>query len=154
MVVNWANGLASLLIQPAPPGFAALPWAATPQPAYGMSGPRIRQVVYSFKLVGSKTRTYHGQVGAGWGRLKRRRCYSPRRHRTVLPAQDSTTFVLDDFSEARTSENLCKPMEEQNPRLPRVLLAFDPGLSIGTKSVLRSWLRNSGPSHCSGTCLA
>ena len=79
-------------------------------------------------LVESKTRTYHGRVGSGLrttgqrggaepGRTGRRRIGSPRRQLTLAPPKASSTPVLNDSSEARTSEILCKPMEEQNPRL-------------------------------------
>ena len=37
--------------------------------------------------------------------------------RPFLPSRASKTIVVNDFSEARTNEILCKPTEKQNPRL-------------------------------------
>ena len=49
------------------------------------------------------------------------------------------------FSQARTREILCKPMEEQNPRLTRGLSPVYPRFITGTASVLRCWLLTSVP---------
>ena len=83
----------------------------------------------------SKTRTDHGRVGAGRrtaqqrgqagpGRKGRRRSGSPKRHLSLVPTRVPKTTVLDVSSEARTKEFLCKPAEEQNPRLTRDSSAF------------------------------
>ena len=71
-----------------------------------------------------KTWTYHERVRSG--RTARRRgsgrtaCQqncSPRRQASFAPSKASKTRRLHDSPEARTSEILCKPMEDQNPRL-------------------------------------
>ena len=83
----------------------------------------------------SKTRTYHGRVGAGRrtarrrgqavpGWRGRRRFGSPRRHLSLVPTRVAKTTVQNVSSEARTKEFLCKPAEEQNPRLTRGSSAF------------------------------
>ena len=83
------------------------------------------------KLVESKAPTYHGRVGAGrrtagrWGRARRARTGrrwvgSPRKRPTLLLSRASRTTVLNDFSEARTTETICKPIcRIQNPDIPR-----------------------------------
>ena len=79
-------------------------------------------------FVESKTRTYHGRLAAGRqtagrpgragpGRTGRRRVGSPRRQPTLLSSRASKTIVLNDSSEARTTEFICKSTEEQNRRL-------------------------------------
>ena len=67
-----------------------------------------------------------GRGGAGRGGSGRRQVCSPSRQLSHLPSWESKTTVLDDFSETRTNEILCKPIEEQNPRLTTGLCAISP----------------------------
>ena len=71
--------------------------------------------------------------GTGRGGAGRRQVGSPRRRPTLLPSRASYTTVLNDSSEARTNEILCKSAAEQNLRLTT-------GLPAGPQSALRSWL--------------
>ena len=68
--------------------------------------------------------TYHGRVGsrrrtagrrgeAGPGRTGRRRVGSPRRQQSPATAKASDAHVLNDFSEARTSEILSKQEKQK-----------------------------------------
>ena len=87
--------------------------------------------VWVLEPVESKTRTYHGQPGrgarrnggAGSGRTGCQQNCSPRGHASLAPSKESKTSRLNVFPEARTSEILCKPMQEQSPRLNRGLTA-------------------------------
>ena len=87
--------------------------------------------------VETKTWTYHGRVRigrrtagrrgwAGTGRTGRRRVGSPRRQPSPLPSRRSKKTLLGVSLEARTKETLCKPKEEQNPRLTRSSSAVYP----------------------------
>ena len=96
---------------------------------------------------------------AGWGgavRTAKRRRWQGRAERdvdgSVRPgknrpsdalANQKQCNVVDDFSEARTKEILCEPMEEQSPRLTRP--AVYPRFINGTRSALCSWLLASVP---------
>ena len=62
-----------------------------------------------------------GRLRGGPGRIRRRRVCSRRTQPSLVPSRASKTTVLNSPSEARTSEILCKPMEEQSPRLTRSL---------------------------------
>ena len=117
----------------------------------------MRNLIIQF--VEYKTRTYHGRVGsgrrtagrrggAGSGRTGRRRIGSPRRQPSLAPSKASYRPVLNNSSEARTSEILCKPMEEQKPHLTST--ALDQRFIRGTTSALRSWLLTNVPTL---TCL-
>ena len=114
----------------------------------------VEQVRLSFILVGPKTRTYHGWVwsgarrggGAGLGRTGRRQNSSPRRQASLLPSKASETRRLKVSPEERTSEILCKPMEEHNDRLTSGLRPVYVRFITRTKSALCSWLLTSGPS--------
>ena len=66
--------------------------------------------------VESKTRTYHGRVGAaqrtagrrggaGQSRTGRRRVGSPRRQPSLLPSRQSKTNVLNDSSGSTNKRN-------------------------------------------------
>ena len=77
----------------------------------------------------SGRRTTRQRGGAEPGRTGRRRIGSPRRQLSLVLSKASSTPVLNDSSEARTSEILCKPMGEQNPRLTR-------GSSVGREALL------------------
>ena len=57
--------------------------------------------------------------GAGSGRTGCQQNCSPRRQASLVPPKASKTRRLNVSPEARTSEILCKPVEEQNPRLTR-----------------------------------
>ena len=95
------------------------------------------------KPVESKTRTYHGRVGAGRrtagrrrgagpGRTGRRRIGSPRRQPSLVPSRASNTPVLNVSSEARTSETLSKKTDGGTKRPVGVWFIR------GTKPALRS----------------
>ena len=105
------------------------------------SAPKIEEpsnfVLRPRRPVESKTQTYHGRVGTGRrtaerrggadpGRTARRRIGSPRRQPSLVLSKASNTSVLNDSSEARASEILCKSKEEQNPPW-----AFDPHWTSG-----------------------
>ena len=55
--------------------------------------------------------------GMGSGNTGCQHNFSPRRRASLVPSKSSETGRLNDPPEARTNEILCKPMEEQNPRL-------------------------------------
>ena len=56
----------------------------------------------------------------------------------------SKTRRLNVSPEARTSESLCKPMEEQSPRLTTGSSAVYQRFITGARSALSSWLPTSG----------
>ena len=56
---------------------------------------------------------------AGSGRIACQQNSSPRKHKSRVPSKESQKRRLSVSPEARTGEILCKPMEEQNPRLTR-----------------------------------
>ena len=78
-----------------------------------------------------------GVGGAGQGGLGRRRVCSLWRQPTLLLSRESKTTVLDDSSEARTNEILCKPMEEQSPRLTTGLCAVNSRFICGLSASRR-----------------
>ena len=55
--------------------------------------------------------------GAGSGRTGRRQNSSPKRKPSLVPSKASKPSRLNVSPKARTSEILCKPMEEHNDRL-------------------------------------
>ena len=55
--------------------------------------------------------------GAGSGRTGCQQNYPPERQASLVPSKESRTYCLNFSPEARTSEILGKPMEEQSPRL-------------------------------------
>ena len=69
--------------------------------------------------------------------------------RTSLPAlissKASNTNRLNVSPEARRNEILCKPMEEQNPRLTTDSSPVYPRFISRTRSALSFWLLTSGP---------
>ena len=93
------------------------------------------RIIHHLRFVESKTWTYvprAGRVGAAHDGAARRGGAGQDGTPTDLFAQETTvlriskassTRVLNVFSEARTSEILCKPMEEK--------YAFDPRLASG-----------------------
>ena len=92
---------------------------------------------------GGSGRAAHSGAAAhgGPGRMGRRRV-SPRWAQSFFVSfKASNTTVLNVFSEARTSEILCKPADEQNPRLTR---GFYSRFISETRSALCSWLLASG----------
>ena len=116
MVVSWANRLASLLIQPAPPGLTAPPWYVRILDSTNglfLRTCRVQNLdIQQAGRVGTAPGRATGRCGSG--HVGMREFWSPRRHRTLMLAKDSTKNVVDDFLEARASQNLCKPMENQN----------------------------------------
>ena len=104
----------------------AVPMCAPTRPARGMSGFWTRQVFHTRRLsnpkpghtTGASGRSARRGGGAGSGRTGCQQNCSPRKQASLAPSKTSKTrFRVSP--EARTSEILCKPMEEQNPRLNR-----------------------------------
>ena len=83
--------------------------------------------------------------GAGSGRTVCQQNCSPRGQYFFVPSKASKTRRLNVSPEARTSEILCKPMEEQNPRLTTGSSPVYQRFITGTRSALFSWLLTSGP---------
>ena len=129
--VSWANRYVGVPSCPAPPSPAALPYAAPPRPARGMSGSWNQQneFINKKRFDYSKTRIYNGRVGSGRraagqrGRTGRRRVGPSRRPPTLLHPTALWTTTLNDSPQARTSEIPFKPMGEHNERLTTVLSA-------------------------------
>ena len=70
--------------------------------------------------------------GAGSGKIGCQQKYSPRKQKSTVLSKASRKHRFNVSPEARTTEILCKPTEEQNDRLTRGLSAgrealFDPG---------------------------
>ena len=82
---------------------------------------------------------------AGSGKIGCQQNFSPRKHKPTVPSKASKKRRFNVSPEARTSEILCKPMEEQNQRLTRGLSPVYHGFISGTRSALCSWLPTSGP---------
>ena len=61
-----------------------------------------------------------------------RRSGSPRGHLSFVPNKGPKRTLVNDSSEARTKEILCKPVQEQNPRLTRGLSAVYPQFIRGS----------------------
>ena len=115
---------------------------------------------HMFTLVESKTRTYHGRVGAGRGRAAHGGAAGrggagqdgtptgrfDQEITVPLAFQGIEDNCLKVSSEARTIEILCKPMEEQKQWCIRGLSAIDNRFIRGTAAALRSWLLTSVPS--------
>ena len=73
---------------------------------------------------GSGRAAHSGAAGHGRpGRMGRRRVSPRRAHPSLVPPRASKTSVLNISSKARTKGTLCKPAEEQNPRLTSGLSA-------------------------------
>ena len=99
--------------------------------------------IFVLRPVASKTKTYHGRIGTGRrtagrrgggpARTGRRQIGSSRKQPFPVPSKASYITVLNVLSDARTSEILRKPAEEQNPRW-----------TSRTKRALRSWLLTNG----------
>ena len=83
--------------------------------------------------------------GAGSGRTGCQQNCSPKRKASLAPSKATKTRRLNVPPEARTSEIVCKPMGEQNPRLTRGLSAVHPRFISGTRIALCSWLLTTGP---------
>ena len=97
-------------------------------------------------IVESKTRPYHGRVGTGrrtagrhwWGGDGQDGTptgRSPRRQTSLFPSRQWRTTLLGVSLEARTSEIVCKPMEEHNGQLTRGLSVVYPR-DLGRSSFL------------------
>ena len=83
----------------------------------------------------------HGEA-ARWGGAGKDGTLSGRSGQKTthpLALQRIEDTVLDVSSEARTKEILCKPMEEQNPRLTTGSSAVCKRFISGTRSALHSW---------------
>ena len=114
-----------------------------------------------------KTRTYHGRVGAGGGRAAHSGAAGQGgvgqdgtptgrfdQETTDPVALQGIEDKLSKLSFGITNERiLCKPREEQNPRLtrglsavyPQFISAVDNRFIRGTTAALRSWLLTSVP---------
>ena len=96
--------------------------------------------------VESKTRTYHGRVGSarpserrgGSAKIGCQQNCSPRKRRFTVPSKASKKRRFNVSAEARISEILCQPTEEQNQRLTRgrqpVPPRFIRGLATGQEA--------------------
>ena len=60
---------------------------------------------------------------AGSGKIGCQQNYSPRKQKSIVPSKPSKKRRFNVSPEARTSEILCKPTEEQNQRLTTGLSA-------------------------------
>ena len=78
------------------------------------------------------------------GKIGCQQNYSPRKQKSTVPSKASKKCRLNVSPEARTSEILCKPTEEQNHRLTRGLSAVYHRFISGMGSALCSWLPTSG----------
>ena len=78
---------------------------------------------------------------AGSGKIGCQQNYSPRKQKSTVPSKASKKRRFNVSPEARTSEILCKPTEEQNQRL--TIPVYQRFIS-GTRSALCSWLPTSG----------
>ena len=108
------------------------------------------------KPVESTTRMYRGQVVSG--RTAERRgevrqdwmqteqfAKDTRVSQSLVPSRASLTRRLNVSPNARTSEILCKPMEEHNDRLTSGLCPVYVRFITGTRIALCSWLLTSEP---------
>ena len=75
-----------------------------------------------------------GAAGRSRTKLGADRNYSPKKQRSPVPPKASIKRRFNVFPEARTSEILCKPTEEQNQRLTRGLPAVDNRFISGTRT--------------------
>ena len=82
---------------------------------------------------------------AGSGKIGCQQNYSPRKQKSTVPSKASKKRRFNVSPEARTSEILCKPTEEQNDRLTSGLSPVYHRFISGTRSALCSWLLTSGP---------
>ena len=82
--------------------------------------------------------------GAGSSRTVCQQNCSPREQSFLALPKASKTRRRDVSRQERTSEILCKPMEEQNPRLTTGSSAVYQRFMTGTRSALSSWLPTSG----------
>ena len=82
--------------------------------------------------------------GAGSGRTVCQQNCSPREQSFLALSKASKTRRLNVTPEVRTSEILCEPMEEQNPRLTTVSSAVYQRFITRTRNALSSWLPTSG----------
>ena len=111
-------------------------WTPQPQGTYTyLSNPKPGHTT------GGSSQSARRGGGAGSGRTGRRPNSSPRRQASLTPPKASKILRLSDSPEARTSEILCKPMEEHNDRLTTVY----PRFITGTRSALCSWLLTNRP---------
>ena len=83
--------------------------------------------------------------GAGSSRTICQQNCPPSGQSFLVPSKASKTRRLNVSPEARISKILCKPMEEQNPRLTTGSSPVYQRLITGTRSALSSWLLTSGP---------
>ena len=154
---------------PARPRPAAPPGAPT-RPAHGVSGFWIRQVnsIHAQHVrqeirlssqqpllvnlsspkpghtTGGSRRGARRGGRAGSGRTVCQQDCSPREESFLAFSKASKTRRLNVSPEARTSEIVCKPMEEQNPQLTTGSSAVYHWFISGTRSALCSWLPTSG----------
>ena len=89
---------------------------------------------------GGSGRSSRRSSRAGSGKIGCQQNFSPRKHKPTVPSKASKKRLFNVSPEARTSEILCKPMEEQNQRLTRGLSPVYHGFISGTRSALCSWL--------------
>ena len=83
--------------------------------------------------------------GAMSGRTGCQQNCSPGGQASLVFPKASKIRRLNVSPEARTSEILCKPMEEQTPRLTTASSPVSPRCISRTRSALSPWLLTSGP---------
>ena len=113
------------------------PWSLGPSPTH-LSSPKPGHIT------GGSRRGARRGGGAKSGRSVCQQNCSPREQSFLALSRASKTRRLNVSPEARTSEILCKPMEEQNPRLTTGSSAVYQRFITGTRTALSSWLPTSG----------
>ena len=93
---------------------------------------------------GGSDRSARRSGRAGSAKIGCQQNYSPRKQKPTVRSKASKKRRFNVSPEARTSEILCKPTEEQNQRLTRGLSPAYHRFISGTRSALCSWLPTSG----------
>ena len=99
-------------------------------------------------ITGGSGRSARRSGRAGSGKIGCQQNSSPRKQKSSVLSKASKKRRFNVSPEARTSEILCKPTEEQNQRLTRGLSPVHQRFIGGTRSALCSWLPTSGTTPC------
>ena len=111
--------------------------------AYRM--PPLESKTWTYSITGKSGRGARRCGGARSGRTGYQQNCSPRRQTSLAPSKMSKKRLLSVSPEVRTSETLCKPMEEQSSRLTTGSFPVYSRFIRRTRSALSSWLLTSGP---------